>query len=49
MPWWLDLTTYVTVFGAGVMVGRALVLRTLCVIEHEGHPAIELRHDDERL
>lgn len=46
MPWLLLIVTHLFVLGVGVAVGRWLVLRTLTVFEHDGHPALELRHDD---
>lgn len=47
MTWWILVLTHLAVLAVGVAVGRWLVLRTLTVIEHDGHAAIELKpHDD---
>lgn len=46
MPWWLDLASYVLTFLGGVAGGRALTVRSLSVTELDGHPVIELRHDE---
>lgn len=41
------LVTHGAAMVTGVVLGRWLVLRTLVVTEHDGHIAVERRHDDE--
>lgn len=45
MTWWMLLLTHLAVLSLGIYLGRWMIVRTLVATEHDGHVALELRHD----